>query len=1190
MTSARTRCLDDEQVAAMIATELDGSERAAIERHLDSCTTCRALVAATSRSLSHEEPIEPARVGRYRVGEQIGRGGMGEVFRATPIDPLGPDIALKLLKRAEAAALLSFKQEFRSVADVSHRNLVALYELGCDRDEWYIAMELVDGANFVSAVRGDHDRLRVALGELAEGLSVLHAAGHVHRDIKPGNVMIEHGGRVVILDFGLIAALSPRAGTPGYTAPEVLAGYPPSPAADFYAVGVMLHEVLAGTRMVGKAKLWGPDDLVRLCTALLEPDPANRAGAAEIAEIAGASLPPAGRDGERGDTTLFVGRSDELATLGALFDEVRAGQLRVVAVSGPSGIGKSTLVQHFLDQSRDAVIFHGRCYDRETVAHKAIDPLVDELARFLIALPDHERVALRPADAADLVRMFPVLRACFSGALDSDMQAHDLHDLHLAHRHATRALRSLLVKLAARRPLILWIDDLQWGDADSAPILAELLASPAAMLFVATHRPGAVPPLGTIERRTMELAPLDGDDAATLAARIGAYDRERAAMIARESGGNPLFIVELARDSTALTSSPDHVHDRTLDRAIQARFGRLPVDARTLLAAIVVAGRPIDHVLVTRVADANQAPLARLRADRWVEVRGGDVEMVHDRVRTAVRGAMAHDEIVAWHGRLALSLEAAGADPELLAEHWRGAAELGRAQTFTIVAAGNAMRALSFDRAARLYELAASLAPLEAPRAAELAAARALALSAAGRGALAAAAYEIARGHSTGEAAAEYARLGAEELVRSGNLDAGLDALDAVLRAMGVRLRASPRGAARSLVIRKLRLRFALALPPRVRVANDAELRRIDTCWAVATTLGTVDTVRAADLHSRTLIDALAAGEPIRIARSLAAEAAFAAAAGPHTQPRVDALFARARAVARTSDDLLLAGTLAGAKGMAAFLTGRWSKAVRTFEESEALLARSAGGAWERGTARLYTLISLSYLGRIGELRRRIATELADADDRGDRYTSTSMRTAACNLAWLAADDAAAARKMAEDAERMWSRRGFHLQHAWSLFSRVRAELYAGDGERAFAQLTERWPALEQSLLLRIQVVATEALALRARAALASARGAARSAHLEHATRDANRLARMNAPHARALANVIYASVRGNDIPTLTHARDAFTACEMALHANAVDRALAVIAGDAARVESIDAWMRAEDIVDPAAMSALLIP
>jgi serine/threonine protein kinase len=1186
MVSARTECLDDEEVAALIATELAATERAVIERHLDGCATCRAIVATASRSMTHVEPTGPACVGRYRVGERIGRGGMGEVFRATPIDPPGPDIALKLLQRADARALLHFKQEFRTVADVCHRNLVALYELGCDRDEWYIAMEIVDGVDFVSAVRGDHDRLRRALRELAEGLSVLHAAGHVHRDIKPGNVMVERGGRVIILDFGLVSALSAHAGTPAYMAPEVVAGSSPTAAADFYAVGVMLHEVLAGTRTVGITTPTGPDDLVRLCRALLEPDPRKRAGAAELAALAdGLAVPLAGRR----DLAQFVGRDDELAVLSALLDEVRAGEGRVVAVSGPSGIGKSTLVRRFLESAGNSVIaLCGRCYDRETVAHKAIDPLVDELARVLLGLSEADRAALRPTDAKDLVRMFPVLRACFS---DDSASPIDLVDLPLAHRRATRALRSLLAALAARGPLILWIDDLQWGDADSAPILAELLAPPApALLLVATHRPGEVPPLGTLARRTLELAPLEGEEATVLAAQIGPHDRVRAEQIAHESGGNPLFIVELARDDLPASSS--------LDRVIQARFVSLPDVAKGLLAAIVVAARPIDHALVTRVADASQAPLARLRADRWVEVRGLDVESVHDRVRIAVRDALASEEIVMWHGRLARALEDAGADPELLAEHWRGAANPARAQAFAIVAADNAMRALSFDRAARLYELAASLTFLDPPRAAAIAASRARAFAAAGRHTLAARMFDLARSHTTGDAAAEYARLGAEELVRSGELDSGLGVLDEVLGTMGVRLRGNPRGAARSLVLRRFQLWFELERRPRSRATtNDRVLRRIDTCWAVASTLGTVDTLRAAELHCRTLIDALRAGEPNRVARSLAAEAAFAAATGPRARRRVDGLLARARAITNDDRDPLLAGTLAGATGMAAFLTGRWLEAVDAFEQSEALLARSAAGAWERGTARLYTLISLAYLGRIRELRRRIADELVDADDRGDRYASTSMRTAACNIAWLAGGDANVAREMAANAERMWSRRGFHLQHAWSLLSRARADLYAGDGERAFAQLAESWPALEASLLLRIQIVAIEALDLRARSALASARRGVRSARLEQAARDARTLASFDGTHARALAKVLEANLRRHEFGDvagarrhLTTAMAEFSACSMALHARATERAVAMLDGDDARIARVDGWMRAEDIADPRAMSALLVP
>ena len=281
---------------------------------------------------------------------------------------------------------------------------------------------------------------------------------------------------------------------------------------------------------------------------------------------------------------------------------------------------------------------------------------------------------------------------------------------------------------------------------------------------------------------------------------------------------------------------------------------------------------------------------------------------------------------------------------------------------------------------------------------------------------------------------------------------------------------------------------------------------------------------------------------------------------------------------------------------MVAFLTGRWAEALTSFDVAEAALARSAEGAWERGTARLYALIALTYLGQIRELRQRAATALADAEERGDLYASVSIRTAASNFAWLAADDAGTARRLADEGERVWSRRGFHLQHCWSLLSRARADLYAGDGARAFAQLGESWPALQASLLLRIQVVACEAIDLRARAALASARGSARSAHLEHARRAAARLARSDAPHARGLASVIFAglAVRADDAPGarlhLATATSVFEAQGMALHARAAARMRGVLSGDQALVESAEAWMRTEDIVAPAAISALLVP
>src|SRR5579884_162840 len=240
----------------------------------------------TGTVLGGHDPDEPAPLGvvpGYDILGEIGRGGMGVVYRAHDRQR-GRTVALKVMRRLTSSALYRFKQEFRSLADIVHPNLVQLFELVAHGRQWFFTMEFVEGVHFLAFLRpgtsvqippptrtvtdeADNEtsfvvstgesspresEVRPALKQLAEGLCALHAAGTLHRDLKPSNVLVSHEGRVVILDFGLAVELdrddqhenepSHLLGTVAYMAPEQAAGQTLSTAADWYSVGVMLYE------------------------------------------------------------------------------------------------------------------------------------------------------------------------------------------------------------------------------------------------------------------------------------------------------------------------------------------------------------------------------------------------------------------------------------------------------------------------------------------------------------------------------------------------------------------------------------------------------------------------------------------------------------------------------------------------------------------------------------------------------------------------------------------------------------------------------------------------------------------------------------------------------------------------------------------------------------------------------------
>ncbi len=1174
--------------------------------------------------------------GRFELRRRIGSGGMGEVFEALDAHS-GEVLALKTLTNADGDTLLRFKREFRALQSTAHPNLAALRELVSDGERWFFTMELVRGRHFLEVAGRDHDRLRFLLRQLVQGLRGLHDAGLVHRDIKPSNVMVDDDDRVVVLDFGLVTtsdlnkqSMEGRAiGTIDYMAPEQALGAKVTPAADWYAVGVMLFEALTGqvpfaghalqvmmTKQSADAPLVttlapdAPADLVALCRDLLRIEAAARPDGREIAHRLGSS-PRASTPVPRGSTasgrSVFVGREVELAALTASCKRSRM-QPVVHLVVGESGIGKSELVvracMETLVADPQILVLRGRCYERESVPYKAFDGVIDGLTEHLLGLPRETVESLLPPNPALLLRAFPVFHRieAIASARLVEVEAGEPAE---QRRRVFEALRALFVAVASDRTVIITIDDLHWADSDSTRLLRHLLRGMDAprVAVIATMRDGGSGDALRVDdiRQRLEgvplersdLGPLSPDESHLLAQRLGlslagSVDLRRAA---REARGHPMFLCELLQHlDTGATSA-------TLDDALLARAQLLDADAMELLGTICVAGAPITFEVAMAASRLDTITLPRAAAALRVanlarEIHRGRVlalEPYHDRVREAILARLDDEQRAAHHGRLAVALEEGvrTRDPHQLFRHFLQAGLADRAAHYAEVAAEHSQRAHAFDQAATLWRGALKLVERTAEDKRRLLIRLGESLAAAGRGAEAADAYSAAAEGADRATRLVCQRHIAEQLLITGRIERGVATLEALLKEIGVPSPASPAAVLWSLARARLRLRLrGLGAKLRERQEiSDAEVLRLDVLAVASTGLSAVDTTRGSDFQTRQLLLALDSGHRPHIARALGLEATFLETQG---QPRrAQVLRDRARAISDPATNPYLKALLRGSEGISYYMQGDAAAAKGALLASEAAIRLVPGSTWELASIKLFVIFNLRNIGDYHTMRGTYDEYITEAQQRGDQYVSSTVRRASTTM-WLAEDDPAGAREDLLEATWVPATTTFHVQHFHGMLGDIEIALYTADRSR-WPELRAELARCERSLIRRVVSIRTQCTYARGRIAVCNG-------ELRAATRAARELRKIKCRSSYVWGALLDACVaRAKSDQPEAHARfvesvSLAEAAGMTVFAALARWCAGDVIGDAAAKSAADTALVALGVVAPEKLAAAFAP
>lgn len=618
-------------------------------------------------------------IGHYTVDEFLGAGGMGEVYRAHDAR-LDRPAALKLIRggaASDAEAVDRLLAEAVLASSLNHPNIITIYDTGVSGADRFVAMELVQGTTLRELVArglGLEPALDI-IRQISEALAVAHAAGIVHRDVKPENVMVRPDGYVKVLDFGLArmqAALASSPTLPGsqpglivgtlaYMSPEQARGEPATASADVFSLGVLMYEVLAARHPFAASTAMGtlhgimweapeppaalnpelPRAVEQLVLECLNKDPRLRPGAEEVmfrlnlarhssVEAALAQVSVSARP--RPDVTReVVGRDREIEHLLRELDRVARGQGRMVTISAEAGMGKTTVIESFLRhlQAEDvpARVGRGRCSERlaGTEAYLPVLEALDGLQR------DARHGALsrvvRATAPSWYIQMMP------SVADESSARRLAVETAGGSADRLKRELIALLEEAARTQPVVLCLEDVHWADASTTDLIGYLAhrLEGLRVLLIATARPSALaqarhPFLALMldlrargVARELTLGFLDGhaiDRYLQSQFAPHAFPRGFADVIWRRTEGHPLFMAGLLRDLQRRQVVRKADGQWTLAVPLESVERELPESVRSLIQRKMDALDDLDRRLLAVASvqgvDFDSAVVARV--------------------------------------------------------------------------------------------------------------------------------------------------------------------------------------------------------------------------------------------------------------------------------------------------------------------------------------------------------------------------------------------------------------------------------------------------------------------------------------------------------------------------------------------------------------------------------------------------